>query len=167
MPDEPASTPPPRLRERVTRGQSLGTWLVEFTKFLGVGGIAYVVDVGLFNLLVYGPGPLDDSPSAVLAGKTISAAVAILVAWIGNRTWTFRAGRNARAGRELVAFVLVNLLALGVTVGTLALAMALGVRSAVGVNIAGNIVGVGLGTLVRYVLYRYVVFTGDGDAARR
>lgn len=165
MPSHAPRRPGPWVR--LTRGQSPGAWAAELVRFLGVGGVAYVVDVGLFNLLVYGPGPLHGAPDSVLVAKTISAAAAILVAWLGNRHWTFRAQRGARPGRELVAFVVVNLVALGVTVGTLALALALGVRGAVGVNVAGNIVGIGLGTLVRYVAYRYLVFTGDGGGAPR
>ena len=54
------------------------------------------------------------------------------------------------------------------TLATLAVAVhVLGVTSPLGVNLAGNVVGVALGTLVRYTCYRYLVFTGDGGAARR
>lgn len=155
-----------RWRDRVTRGQDARTWAAELVKFAGVGGTAYVVDVGLFNLLAYGPGQvLGDQ---LVAAKAISASVSVLVAWLGNRLWTFRHGRRRTPVRELVMFAAVNLAAMGVTLATLAFAVhVLGVSSPLGVNLAGNVVGVGLGTLVRYTCYRYLVFTGDGGAAPR
>lgn len=166
---------PPRRRlsrgatawRRLSRGQSLRSWAGEVLRFLGVGGLAYLVDVGVFNLLVYGPGGLLGEPGQMVAAKALSAGVSVLVAWIGNRRWTFRDRRSPRPAHELVGFVAINVLALAVTVGALAIGLRLGVRSAVGVNLAANVVGVGLGTLVRYVGYRYVLFTGDRGGARR
>ncbi len=157
---------PATWRQRLTRGQDARAWLAELVKFAGVGGTAYVVDVGLFNLLAYGPGQV--LGGRLVAAKAISASVSILVAWLGNRLWTFRQGRRRRPTGELALFVAVNLVAMGVTLATLAVAVhVLGVTSPLGVNLAGNVVGVALGTLVRYTCYRYLVFTGDGGAARR
>lgn len=163
---QPLPDAPPRWRHRLTRGQDARTWAAELVKFAGVGGTAYVVDVGLFNLLAYGPGQvLGDQ---LVAAKAISASVSILVAWLGNRLWTFRHGRRRTPAAELAMFVAVNLAAMVVTLATLAFAVhVLGVTSPLGVNLAGNVVGVALGTLVRYTCYRYLVFTGDGGAARR
>ena len=157
---------PATWRQRLTRGQDARAWLAELVKFAGVGGTAYVVDVGLFNLLAYGPGQV--LGGRLVAAKAISASVSILVAWLGNRLWTFRQGRRRRPTGELALFVAVNLVAMGVTLATLAVAVhVLGVTSPLGVNLAGNVVGVALGTLVRYTSYRYLVFSGDGGAARR
>ncbi|MDN5559806.1 MAG: GtrA family protein, partial [Ruaniaceae bacterium] len=80
--------------------------LTELFKFGFVGGVAYIVDLGLFNLLRFGPGEiLDGSP---LTAKVISACVATLVAWLGNRYWTFSAKRTTDSARELIQFAVVN-----------------------------------------------------------
>lgn len=144
--------------------QSFSQWLAELFKFGFVGGVAYVVDTGLFNLLVYGPGQLLlDHPTA---GKVISASIATLVAWVGNRYWTFSDRRSQTAGRELVMFVLVNVGGMLVAVATLWFSYyILGLTSPVAVNISANIVGVGLGTIFRYFCYHYWVFSAVGAVA--
>ena len=79
----------------------LGHLVRELMKFGVVGGVAFVVDVGLFNLLLHAT----DKP---LTSKTISTVVATTVAYAGNRTWTFR--RRGRSGvrREYALFFLLN-----------------------------------------------------------
>ena len=154
------------LLERLLRGQSLRAWLVELGRFLAVGGSAYVVDVGLFNLLRFGPGELlGDKP---LTAKVVSVTVAVVVAWLGNRYWTFAGSRQASRRRELTMFALVNLGGMAIAVGVLAVShYVLGLTSPLADNIAANGVGLVLGTAFRYLCYRYVVFTADGGAAPR
>lgn len=143
--------------------QNFGQWLAELFKFGFVGGVAYVVDTGLFNLLRFGPGEL--LLERPLTAKVISVAVATLVAWLGNRYWTFAGKRVTTAGRELAMFVLVNVGGMLVAVVTLWFShYVLGLRSPLADNIAANVVGVGLGTIFRYSAYRYWVFPHPGAA---
>lgn len=132
----------------------------ELARFGSVGAVAYVVDVGLFNVLRFGPGELlADKP---LTAKIIAAGVATLVAWVGNRYWTFASKRTGTPLRELVAFFAVNGLGMAAAVGCLAFShYVLGLTSPLADNIAGNVVGVAVGTAIRYVAYRTFVFTGD------
>src|SRR5699024_1790187 len=94
---------------------------------------------------------------------------AILIAWWGNRNWTFAGRRSApTAGarsRELVQFIAVNLVGMAIGVGCLAVShYLLGLTSPLADNISANGVGLVLGTVFRYVAYRYWVFTADdGD----
>lgn len=145
------------------RRQSFSAWLTELAKFGAIGAIAYVIDTGGFNLLVYGPGHmLAEHP---VTAKIISACVATLFAWVGNRYWTFAGARRSTPLRELVMFLLVN--AGGIIIAAASLWISryvLGYTSQLADNIAGNIIGVGLGTIFRYLCYRYIVFTGDGGA---
>ena len=61
-------------------------------------------------------------------------------------------------------FVIVNLGGIVIAAATLWISRyALGFTSQLADNIAGNIIGVGLGTVFRYLCYRYFVFIG-GDA---
>jgi putative flippase GtrA len=133
--------------------------VAELLRFGSVGALAYLVDVGLFNLLRFGPGEvLEHKP---LTAKVISVAVATLVAWLGNRYWTFSQRRTSHRGRELVAFVLVNIGGMVIAVGCLAVShYVLGFTSPLADNIAANGVGLVLGTVFRYVFYRRFVFTG-------
>ncbi len=139
----------------------------EALKFGAVGAIAFVIDVGLFNLLTTGlwpgegPPPLDGHEKLA---KIASASVAILWAWLGNRYWTFRHRRQATPVRELVTFVVMNLVGLVIAVMCLAISHdILGFTSALADNISGNIIGVGLGTLFRFWAYRRFVFNQFRD----
>src|SRR5699024_1175494 len=138
--------------------------------FGSVGLVAFVVDVGLFNLLRFGPGAvLGEQP---LTAKTISVSAAILAAWLGNRYWTFAAHRSTGGagahGAELARFIVANLVGMGIAVGVLAIShYLLGFTSPLADNIAANGVGLALGTLFRYLAYRHWVFTGRSAGAGR
>jgi putative flippase GtrA len=135
----------------------------EMLKFGAVGAVAFVVDVGLFNLLTsnlwFGSGnpPLDGHEKIA---KIISASVATVVAWLGNRYWSFRHRRQSSRGREFLTFLLMNGLAMVIAVLCLAVSHdLLGFTSQLADNISGNVVGIGLGTLFRFWAYRTFVFT--------
>ncbi|MGC5629573.1 GtrA family protein [Georgenia sp. Z1344] len=149
-----------RLIDLLLRGQTWREWWIEFLRFCTVGLSAFVVDIGLFNLLRFGPGELlIDKP---LTAKVISVAVSIVVAWTGNRLWTFREKRRSAAHREALMFLLVNIGGMLVAVGCLAFShYVLRLTSPLADNISANGVGLVLGTAFRYVCYRYVVFTED------
>ncbi|QTE31315.1 GtrA family protein [Pengzhenrongella sicca] len=151
----------PALRRRV---RAVRTRIAELGRFGSVGAVAYVVDLGLFNLLRFGPGELLEAKP--LTAKVVSVAAATIVAWLGNRYWTFSDRRTASRGRELAGFVVVNLGGLVIGVGCLAFShYVLGLTSALADNVSANVVGLALGTAFRYVAYRRLVFTGSGPAA--
>ena len=83
-------------------GLNLGALSAGNGRFLIVGGVSTLIEVGVFNLLVYVWG-VD-----LVWAKVIASLVALVNAYIGNREWTFR--HRDRRGRvnELVLFVLVN-----------------------------------------------------------
>ncbi len=130
----------------------------EGLKFGVVGAVAYVVDTGLFNVLLHvGEEPLLEGRP--LTAKVVSVCVATMVAWLGNRYWTFRRRRRSAVPRELLLFVVVNVG--GLLLALLPLAVShyvLGLTSAVADNVAANVVGLALGTLFRFLMYRTVVF---------
>jgi putative flippase GtrA len=143
------------------------TWqehVAELARFGSVGAVAYVVNAGLFNLLQFGPGHL--LADKTVTAKVISVVAATMVAWVGNRHWTFSSTRREERGRELIAFFVVNVIGLVIEVGSLAFGVyVLNMTSPLAKNIAGNIVGVGLGTIFRYFAYKRHVFTGTGTVA--
>ena len=153
-----------RLRALWARFEEL---LREIAKFGIVGLIALVVDVGLFNILLFagGAGPLNDKP---LTAKVVSVVVATTVAYVGNRFWTFRhRGRTHTVAREYVLFVVLNGVAMGIALGCLWFShYALGLTSPLADNISANVIGLGLGTLFRFWSYRKWVFPVIPDADR-
>jgi len=137
----------------------------ELAKFGVVGAIAFVIDVGLFNLLRFagGEGPLFDKP---LSAKAISVIVAMTFAYFANRHWTW--GDRERTGfrREYILFFVVNGVALLMSVGVLWLShYVLGFTSPLADNLSANGIGLVLGTAFRFFSYRRWVFPATADAA--
>jgi putative flippase GtrA len=135
----------------------VGHLLHEMAKFGVVGAVAFVVDVGIFNVLLYhASGPLHGKP---ITAKVISTAVATAVSYLGNRFWTFRHRDRVGSAREYVLFFLLNGVGLAIATGCLAFShYVLGLTSPLADNIAANLVGLGLGTLFRFWAYRRWVF---------
>ncbi|MFN8076552.1 MAG: GtrA family protein [Kineosporiaceae bacterium] len=139
----------------------------EALKFGAVGGIAYVVDTYVFNVLLSGWFPAGDAPLGhkPLTCKVISATVATIVAWLGNRYWTFRHRRRLDMRREFVLFALMNVAGIVIALSCLGLShYAFGLDSKLADNISGNVVGLALGTLFRFWAYRTFVFRQELEA---
>lgn len=133
-------------------------------KFGVVGLVGFFTDVAIFNVLrLY----VFDEP---IAPKIISVAIATMVTWFGNRYWTFRENRRKNYLLELLEFSAVA--CGGLLIGLLCLWVShyvLGFTSIVADNIAGNVVGLVLGTAFRFLLYRFWVYghhRKDGLQAR-
>lgn len=128
----------------------------ELMKFGVVGSIAYLIDAGVNNLLRQTEA-FDDRP---LTAKGLSVAFAAVFAFLGNRFWTFRHRSDPGLARGFLLFFFLNFVGLLIAVGCLALShYVLGFTSLLADNIAGNIIGTGLGTLFRFWSYRKWVFT--------
>lgn len=162
------TSPRPSLTARLRAG-----WHVlvqELAKFGTIGALAFVLDLTLYNLLVFGlpgagPGPMHESP---LGGKTVSVAVATVFSWLGNRFWTFRHRRSEGVPQEFVLFIFFNAVGLGIALGCLAFSRyVLGLDSQLADNISGNGIGLVLGTLFRFWAYRTFVFRGELAAEER
>ena len=129
----------------------------ELGKFFSVGLVAYIVGVGGYNALVHAKGaPLASKP---LTASVISGVISILVAYFGNRHWTWKDRQRTGARREITLFFVINGIAL--IFGVLCLAFSryvLGLESVLADNISANVVGVGVGTLFRFWTYRTIVF---------
>lgn len=140
----------------------LGHLVRELAKFGIVGAIAFVVDVGTFNALRSGDGPLNDRP---LTAKIISTVLATTVAFAGNRQWTFRHRERAGLRKEYVLFFALNAFALGLALTCLGVShYLLNFTSPLADNIAANGVGMVLGTVFRFWTYRKFVFTAPVES---
>ena len=139
--------------------------LHEIAKFGVVGIGAFIIDIGLFNLLRFagGEGPMYDKP---LTAKVVSVIVATTVAYFGNRYWTFRHRGRTSFHREYLLFFVLNGVGLAISVGCLWFShYALGLTGPLADNISANVVGLALGTMFRFWSYRRWVFPEDVEAA--
>jgi putative flippase GtrA len=131
------------------------TWqllLKELSAFGIVGGVCFVIDIVLFQVLYAHAG------LGAVTAKTLATLVSMTVAYFAHRHWSF--SHRARTGvrREYVLFALVNGITLLLNVGVVAFVRyPLGQDSAFVLQIA-NIAGIAVGTVVRFLCYRRWVF---------
>jgi len=159
----PVVVPPEQVvtTGRLTRLIASSRQLVSFG---AIGAFCFLVDLGVYNLLRFTV--LDDKP---IAAKVGSAVISTAVAWILNRSITFRAERTSgrrETLREGVLFALTNLIGLGIAAACLFVShYLLGFTSTLADNVAGNGVGLVLGTVFRFAAYKALVFRSR-DARR-
>ena|SRR3712207_4876464 len=126
----------------------------------GVVGLACLaLDLGLFQLLYVGAGV------APVAARLISALVAMTVAFVGHRHWSF--SHRARTGvrREYAIFFLVNGATMALGLAAVAVAHdVLGVDSALALQVV-NVASIAVGTVIRFLAYRRWVFVADDAPA--
>ncbi|HET6818436.1 MAG TPA: GtrA family protein [Mycobacteriales bacterium] len=131
--------------------------LAELAVFGMVGVVCLIADIALFNAFVFGAGM---SP---VAGKGLGLVITGAMAFFGHRHITFRhRRRRIRIHREIWRFLVATVATVLLSLLPLYVARHLaGVTSVLGLNVA-NIVGIVLGTAVRYLAYRYIVWGGSG-----
>jgi putative flippase GtrA len=142
------------LRRLIKRFEHL---IHEVGKFGVVGAIAFVIDFGVFNLLLNPIGPLP--------AKTVSTVISASVAFVGNRFWTWRHRPRSGLGREYGLYFLFNGVGLGIGLACLWLShYGLGsiwpavFQNRLADNVSSLGVGMVLGTLFRFWSYRRIVF---------
>jgi len=135
------------------------TMLPEMLKFLVVGGLGTVIDLGGAAVLHsrYNVEPL--------AAKAISVTLATIFTYFGSRFWTFKERENQPVKREAVLFIVLNIVGLLIAEVVIAfVTYALGMRSSLEYN-AASFIGTGLGTIFRFYAYRKWVFLDPGSTA--
>lgn len=145
-----------KLGERL-RGLFSLLWR-EIMKFGAVGGVAYIIDSTVFLLLREGA-----LSHKTLTAGIIASVVATMFSWVANRYWTFRhRRRRSQVLRELGMFAAMN--AIGIGIATFCLFIShyvLGFETTQADFIAKNVVGLVLGTIFRFLAYRYWVFSEE------
>lgn len=142
--------------------------LPQLLKFGVVGGLGVIINFVVFNglmLLVLTP---EKVPHAAVWATVIGTLVAIAANWVGNRYWAFASQHQNSSLREGVEFFLVSLAGLCIPVACVWFANdVLGLTSLPADNVANYVVGLGLGTLFRFVLYRFWVFAPSRRSTSR
>lgn len=137
----------------------------QLARFGVVGTVGLVIDVTLFNVLrmtVLAPELVHEGP---VIAKVASTSVAIMANWLGNRHWTFRRTQRAHPVGEGLRFATVSIVAMGIPLTCLWVShYVLGFTSVLADNVSTNVIGLGLGMVFRFWLYRTWVFAEVGDA---
>ena len=125
----------------------------EALRFAVTGLAAYGTDVAVFNALLLGA-----DMSSVWA-KVLSSVVAIAVAVVGSRWFTWRDRPRTHLGREYALFLVFSALAALIQVACLWISHhGLGLTSTLADNVSGNGVGMALATVFRFYTFRTYVF---------
>ncbi|MEU6895564.1 GtrA family protein [Streptomyces sp. NPDC046557] len=128
--------------------------LPELARFTAAGLIAYLVELGVFNLC------LEALHLHVAASSVAGAVAGTAVAYVGNRYWTYRECAAGSGGRRMALFCGVNLVGAGITTGCVVVSHdVLGMTGALADNAAKNVVGMGLAMAFRFWAYRTWVFS--------
>jgi putative flippase GtrA len=139
---------------------------LQLAKFGMVGLVGLAVDVTVFNVLratVFSPDAVDSGP---IWAKVVSTTLAILANWVGNRYWTFSKDRQSQTLREGLEFFAVSLVGMGIGLACLWVShYVLGYTSVLGGSRTSNVVGLLLGAVFRFSLYRFWVFSPTRGAA--
>lgn len=136
--------------------------------FLVIGGVAFLTDAAVYNLLVFaGPNGSGVMHGLPLPAKIIAIVVASVVTYIGNKVWTFRSRNSRMSVRQITAFCIINGIAIGLQLGCLGFSRyVLGLHDAVSDNVSGTFIGQVLATIFRYFTYSRFVFPESDDAKR-
>jgi putative flippase GtrA len=126
----------------------------EVAKFGVVGFANLVLDVGLFNVLIF-----TVAGHAPLTAKAVSSTVAATSSYFMNRHWTWVGRARTGLSRELPLFLLLSAVGLGITEACLAVShYGLDLTSRLADNVAANVIGLVLATAWRFLSFKRWVF---------
>lgn len=132
----------------------------QFSKFLLVGGLNFLIDLGVLNLLI--------ALTAITGGfyavvfKALSFLAAVTSSFLWNKFWTFRSLSVEAVGLQFVGFLTVAGLGLGLNAGIFyAVNDLVGPQGAIPPRTWANIaafVAASLGLAWNFIGYKYLVF---------
>ena len=133
----------------------------EAGRFLAVGGVATVVALIIFNALVHG---FNTSHKAmmedhVMWAYVIANTVGMVISYRGSRGWAFRDRPPHHADGGRLAYVVINVVTMALPIGCLYISRnLLGLDDPFSDNISANVIGLFLGLVARFYLFRRFVF---------
>ncbi len=150
------------MPEQQTESRHTAKLIPQVLKFGAVGGLGVVVNAVVFNglmLTVFAGGTVHHGP---IYATVIATLVAIVTNWLGNRYWAFSKQRQTNTVREGIEFFLVSLAGMGIPLFCLWVShYVLGFSSLFADNVANYVIGLSLGMIFRFTLYRWWVFAPD------
>ena len=135
--------------------------LGESGKFAVVGIVATVVSILVFNLLVHGYWFIDEAPlrDHAIVAYVIASFAGMVVSYRGSRSWVFRHREPTHPDGGRTAFLVINVATMLLPIGCLWFTRnVLGLDDPLTDNISANVVGLFLGFVARFFLFRRFVF---------
>ena len=153
---QPGTPPLPTARRRAPLLRELGAFGV-------VGGVCFVVDLTVFQLLyaVLGAG--------AVTSKLTAGLVATTLAFLGHRSWSFARRRRTGLRRQYSLFLMINGATLLLSLTIVAVVRYPLAQESPLVLQAANVTAIGVGTALRWLTYRLWVFPAQpapGDDGR-
>jgi putative flippase GtrA len=136
-------------------------FLAEVGRFLAVGGLATIVALFLFNLLVHGYNTAHDAPlhDHVILAYVLANTVGMIISYRGSRSWAFRDRPPRQADGGRLAFLVINIVTMGLPIGCLWFSRnVLGLDDPISDNVSANVIGLAMGLVARFYLFRRFVF---------
>ncbi len=134
----------------------------EVARFLAVGGVATLVALFLFNLLVHGNWAVSNPPldEHALLAYVLANTVGMAISYRGSRHWAFKHRESTHADGGRTAYVAINLVTMGLPLGCLWFSRnVLELTDPFADNLSANVIGLSMGMAARYYLFRTVVFS--------
>lgn len=135
-------------------------WVFQAAKFLLIGVLATLVDLGILNLLIWISGIAIGLPFSIFKG--ISFLVATCSKYLGDKFWAFEKMEKEGMRKEFGQFFGVTLIGLGINVGIASLVVNVfgpqfGASQVIWANIGGILAAIGAAAW-NFVGYKFIVF---------
>ena len=136
-------------------------FLAEVGRFLAVGGLATIVALFLFNFLVHGYTTTNEAPlrNHVILAYVLANTVGMVISYRGSRSWAFRDRPPRQADGGRLAFLVINVVTMTLPIGCLWISRdLLGLDDPISDNVSANVIGLAMGLVARFYLFRRFVF---------
>jgi putative flippase GtrA len=135
-------------------------WIFQAAKYLLIGVLATMVDLGILNLLMLVSGIASGIFYSVFKG--ISFIVATCSKYFGDKFWAFEKMEKTGMGKEFSQFFLVTLIGFGINVGFASLIVNLigpqfGITPKLWANVGGIVAAIGAAAW-NFIGYKFIVF---------
>ena len=135
-------------------------WIFQTAKFLLIGALATLVDLGVLNLLIWISGLAAGLPFSIFKG--ISFIVATCSKYLGDKFWAFEKMERIGMGKEFNQFFIVTLIGLGINIGAASLIVNVagpqfGLTEKIWANI-GAILAAFVSAVWNFLAYKFIVF---------
>jgi putative flippase GtrA len=89
--------------------------IYQLAKFVLVGGLNFLIDMGVLNFLIFSTGV---STGITQSGfKSLSFLVAVINSYVWNRYWTFKKEIRESISQELFQFFIISIIGFSINIG--------------------------------------------------
>jgi len=135
-------------------------WIFQLTKYLLIGVLATITDLGVLNLLMWTSGIMIGLWYSVFKG--ISFIVATCAKYFGDKFWAFEKMEKEGMHKEFGQFFMVTLIGLGLNIGVASFVVNVigpqfGMSETLWANVGGIAAAFGV-TAWNFIGYKFFVF---------